>query len=111
MKEMKNTFLRLRVRESYMDLEIPNSHKMKSIVVSKINLLCIYIITKALIFFIYYLIFGETQVGKININCFGGIGSRGGGGERNGGEREREREREKLGVFRFIFIHWFSESM
>lgn len=28
---------------------------------------------------------------KININCFGGIGSRGGGGERNGGERERER--------------------
>ena len=94
-----------------MDLEIPNSHKMKSIVVSKINLLCIYIITKALIFFIYYLIFGETQVGKININCFGGIGSRGGGGERNGGEREREREREKLGVFRFIFIHWFSESM
>lgn len=58
-------------------------------------------------FIIYYLIFGETQVGKININCFGGIGSRGGGGERNGGERERE----KLGVFRFIFIHWFSESM
>lgn len=55
MKEMKNTFLRLRVRESYMDLEIPNSHKMKSIVVSKINLLCIYIITKALIFF--YILF------------------------------------------------------